>query len=210
MKTQMRFQKYICLAALLAGVLGLLYAFFYCTGALAELGQTFTSVGGVRVSRFTAAEGKYDATLYDDIQGFNNALMYCGIVMILLGVLLYITACHKRRNYYISNYVAIGACAGGNIVISLVLLILNGIWRGKFLQVDFDAWYKVYERYITNGDWESVHYSDSTAWFDVGFAVYIIIILVSVALILNLIWKIKLMQGEKRLLEGAVAGGAAV
>lgn len=197
----------MCLVMIIVGALGLLYAFFYCTGSLAELGQAFTTKSDaqgqtVRVSRFTAAPGKYDATFYNDIQGFNNLLMYCGIAMILLAVVLYITSCHSRRNYYISNYVATGLCAGGNIVLSLVLMVMNGIWRGKFLNIDFASWESSYDFEIMIEQWDAVHYSDSTLWFDLGFAVYGLIIIASVFLILNLVWKIKLMQGEKRLLAG--------
>lgn len=187
---------------IIVGALGLLYAFCYCTGSLAELGQAFRTQGDSKVSLFTAAEGKYDANLYNDIQPFNNLLMYCGIVMVLLAVLLYITSCHSRRNYYISNYVATGLCAGGNIVLSLILMIMNGIWRGKFLNIDFPAWKQAYDIYIVIGQPENVHYSESTLWFDLGFVVYGLIIIASVFLILNLVWKIKLMQGEKRLLAG--------
>lgn len=206
----MRFQKIVCLVMLIVGALGLLYAFFYCSGSIAELGQAFKNEGGTKVSLFTAAEGKYDYNFYNDIQGFNNALMYCGIAMILLAVLLYITACNKRRNYYVSNYVATGLCAGGNIVMSLVLLIYNAIWRGEFLKVDFVAWEAAYAEYVDLGMPENVHFSDSTLWFDIGFAVYPIIIIASVVLIFNLVWKIMLMKGEKKLLAGnQLAGGVA-
>lgn len=195
---------------LIVGALGLLYAFLYCSGSLAELGQAFKNEGGAKVSLFTAAEGKYDYNFYNDIQGFNNALMYCGIAMILLAVLLYITACNKRRNYYVSNFVATGLCAGGNIVMSLVLLIYNAIWRGEFLKVDFVAWEAAYAEYIDLGMPENVHFSDSTLWFDVGFVVYPIIIIASVVLIFNLVWKIMLMKGEKKLLAASqLAGGVA-
>ena len=207
----MKFQKVICLIMLIVGAIGLLYAFFYCSGALAELGQNFKTVGKNQVSVFTAEKGKYDATLYTNIQGFNNILMFCGLAMVLLAVVLYITSCNKRRNYYASNYVATGLCAGGNIIISVAMIIMNTIWRGRFLNVDFDAWRQYYV------DTETVlqapvewHYSESTAWFDVGYAVYAIIIVASVFLLLNLIWKIKLMQGEKQLLEKSekiLAGG---
>lgn len=208
MKKQMRFQKYLCLAMIIVGVLALLYAFFYCTGSLAELGQTLDSKGR---SLFKASSDKYDATLFTDIQGFNNAMMYCGIVMVLLGVLLYVTSCNSRRNYYISNYVATGICAGGNIVMSVILLIMNGVWMGRFMNVDFEAWngYWEDERLIL-GDAVQVHYSESTAWFSVGFVIYALVIVASVILILNLVWKIKLMRGEKKLLVSSPAnvGGA--
>lgn len=219
MKSQMRFQKYVCLAMLLAGVLGLLYAFFYCSGGLAELGQAFDTSTGTRVSLFTAAEGKNGAELFNDIQGFNNALMYCGIVMIVLAVLLYVAACHKRRNYYVTNYIATGLCAVGDLVMAVVLMVMNGMWRSEFLNVDFDAWYSAltasFEGIYTNEQISEmissgeIHYSESTLWFNVGFVVYALIIVASLVLILNLVWKIKLMQGEKKLLNGsnAVAGG---
>ncbi len=209
MKAQMRFQKYICLVMLIVGALGLLYAFFYSSGAVADLGQNLISRGGKKVSAFTAASGKYDAELYNEISLFNNVLMICGILMILFAVALYVTACHKRRNYYISNYIATGICAGGNIVVSLVLMIMNVIYRGKFLNVDFTAWKTRYD-YLISQD-SAAYYSDSTVWFDVGFAVYALIIIASAVLVLNLIWKIKLMQGEKQLLESSrMLGGETV
>ncbi|MDE5667744.1 MAG: hypothetical protein K2I29_05835, partial [Clostridia bacterium] len=143
---------------------------------------------------------------------------YCGIVMILLAVILYITSCQKRRNYYVSNYVATGVCAGGNIVMSIVLVIYNAIWRSEFLKIDFPAWKALYQTYIdiiesgadTGGyDYASlIHYSESTAMFDLGFAVYAIIIVASLLLVFNMVWKIMLMKGEKRLLAGnQLAGG---
>ena len=211
MKTQMRFQKYICLAMLLVGALSLLYAFFYCSGALSELGQAMRIDGSQKVSIFTAAEGKYDALLYNDIQPFNNLLMIMGIVMVLLAVLLYITGCNKRRNYYISNYIATGVCAGGDIVISIILLIMCGSWHAKFLNVDFEAWYKAYEVYFQLGtDASTIHYSTSQLWFILGYVVYAIVIVAAIILILNLVWKVLLMKGEKKLLDGSTLEGGAV
>ena len=225
MKTQMRFQKYLCLAAIIVGALALAYAFCYASGGLAELGRLWDSTNNK--SMFEASEGMYDAGLFVDIQTFNNVLMYCGIAMILLAVLLYITSCNKRRNYYITNYVATGVCAGGNTIMSVILMALNGIWLGRFQNVDFGAWMafndsnverlkKTYDklgREIPADVLEPyTHYSESTTWFVLGFVVYVLVIVVSVMLILNLVWKIKLMQGEKKLLNGSatVEGGVAV
>ena len=195
---------------LILGAVTLLYAFCYCTGSHAELGQVINVLpSGEHKSPFTAADGQYDALLYDDIQGFNNQLMFFGIIMVLLAVLLYITACHKRRNYYISNYIAIGVCAGGDFVLSLIALIMNAGWRSAFLNVDFASWYDyTSKRHEMFG--MAIHYSESTLWFDIGFVVYILMMLAAVVLILNLIWKIKLMKGEKKLLEGSALSGGAV
>jgi len=208
MKAQMKFQKWMCLIMLILGALALLYAFCYMTGSLSELGYTINVTNGKRSSKFVAASGKYDALLYDEIQPFNTLLMYFGIIMVLLAVVLYITATNKRRNYYITNYIAIGLCAGGNIIMSLVALIMNAFWRGEFLKVDFKAWKDFNTSGIELGLITTEHYGDSTAWFDLGFAVYAIIIVASVLLILNMVWKIMLMKGEKKLLSNEnLAGG---
>ena len=201
---------------LLVGALALLYSFAYSTGALAELGQAIETVAGEKKSAFTAAEGKYDALFYYDVQPFNTALMYCGIASVLLAVVLYISACQKRRNYYISNYIATGLCAGGNIVMSIVLMAYNTFWKGEFLKIDFQSWKAVYSAYL-DGDGNVLpdyvnyyHYNDSTIWFDLGYLVYSILIVASVLLILNLIWKILLMKGEKQLLAASeLKGGIA-
>lgn len=206
MKAQMKFQKWMCLVMLIAGALGLLYAFCYMTGSLSELGQNINP-GTTHTSKFTAKQGLNDALLYDDIQGFNTLMMYFGIAMILLAVVLYITASNKRRNYYVSNYVATGLCAGGNIVMSLVCLIMNASWRSEFLKVDFESWKAFNDTGVELGLITEAHYGDSTAWFDVGFAIYAIIIVASVLLVLNLIWKIMLMKGEKQLLSNSVVAG---
>ena len=207
MKAQMKFQKWMCLVMLIVGALGLLYAFCYMTGSLSELGYSINQTGAVRTSKFVARKGYHDALLYDDIQGFNTLMMYFGIAMILLAVVLYITASNKRRNYYVSNYVATGLCAGGNIVMSLVCLIMNASWRSEFLKVDFESWKAFNESGVELGLITETHYGDSTAWFDVGFAVYAIIIVASVLLVLNLIWKIMLMKGGKQLLSNSVVAG---
>lgn len=212
MKTQMKFQKYMCLVMLIMGALALVYSFAYLSGGMAALGQTKTSISGSGEqfsSPFTAAAGKYDYKLFEEIQPFNNLLMYCGIAMLLTAVLLYVTACNKRRNYYVTNYVAIGVCSVSNIVLSIVLMVMNASWRSKFLKVDFDAWYK-YEQSMFGASTDKYIYSESTAWFDLGFALYTLMIIASVLLILNLVWKILLMRGEKQLLNGekVVEGGA--
>lgn len=195
----MKFQKIICLLMLIFGALAVLLSFVWQTGGFAALGEWVDPK--TKMSLFIAAKGKNDATLYNDVQGFNTAMMYCGIAMVILAVILYITACNKRRNYYVSNYVATGLCAGGNIVMSLILMIMNGIWLGKFQNLDFASWKATDKMEYVDFDMAS-KYNDSKAWFIVAFVVYILIIAVSVMLILNLVWKIKLMNGEKRLLNG--------
>ena len=86
---------------------------------------------------------------------------------------------------------------------------MNAGWSAEFANVDFDEWYAVAQRNHELFGAE-MHYSDSTLWFDLGFVVYILMMIASVMLVLNLVWKIKLMQGEKKLLNGsAQVGGVA-
>lgn len=201
MKAQMRFQKIICLIMIIVGALAVVYALVYCTGSVQMLSDALNSSGK---SFFKAAKGLNDATYYTKIKSFNDLLLIFGIVIILLGVVLYIAACNKRRNYYITNYVAIGLCAGGDIILSLVAIILNGYWLGEFKKIDFESWHA-----LAVSQNPALPYSESTVWFDLGFVVYAIVIIAAVFLILNLVWKIKLMKGEKALLAGNQNGTAA-
>ena len=43
---------------------------------------------------------------------------------------------------------------------------------------------------------------DSTFWFDIHFLVFALVLVAAVLLVLNVIWKRRLMQGEKALLAG--------
>ena len=51
-------------------------------------------------------------------------------------------------------------------------------------------------------------YTDSTFWFDIHTLVFVLLIIAAVLLIVNFIWKKRLMQGEKALLHGAKAVSA--
>jgi hypothetical protein len=126
--------------------------------------------------------------------------------MILAAVLLYITACNKRRNYYITNYIATGICAGVDIVLSIVFMAMNASYKSQFLNnTDFTAWKALDESTRIANGMESA-YSESTVMFDLGFVLYSIIIVAAIALVLNLVWKILCMKSEKQLLSGEQLG----
>ena len=75
MKAQMKFQKIMCLVMIIVGALGLLYAFFYMSGSMSELGYNIDQFGTNRTSNFYANPGKNDALLYDEMQPFNTLMM---------------------------------------------------------------------------------------------------------------------------------------
>ena len=85
---------------------------------------------------------------------------------------------------------------------SIVSLAMNAYWRGEFLRVDFESW-----KELLNDPYTAPHYSESTLWFDLGFVVYPIVIVASIVLILNMVWKIMLMKGEKQLLSSSLELG---
>ena len=72
--------------------------------------------------------------------------------------------------------------------------------------MDFEAW----KAYADKMDESARHFSDSQLWFILGYVVYAIVIVAAILLILNLVWKILLMKGEKQLLNGSALkeGGA--
>ncbi len=201
----MKFQKRLCLILLILGALSVVYALAYTTGALAGFGTTLLS----STSRGYYADPSFadGGNLFLEVQSFNNLLFYLGIVMLLAAVVLYITACNKRRNYYVSNYVASIAVAAVFIIISLVLMIMNGVYFGKTLAIlnDTTAMSNYYEIANDVSSLGAVTYSENITMFILGFVLYIVNIVAAIALILNLVWKNKLMKGEKALLGQGIA-----
>ena len=51
-------------------------------------------------------------------------------------------------------------------------------------------------------------YTDSTFWFDIHIAVFAVVIAAAALLVLNTIWKIRLMKQEKQLIEAGKAVSA--
>lgn len=185
---------------LILGAVSAVYSFAYVTGSVQNLGEFLNRNVSPYTPLFKGAE------LYLNIQSFNNFLFYGSIGMILAAVLLYITACNKRRNYYITNYIATGICAGVDIVLSIVFMAMNASYKSQFLNnTDFTAWKALDESTRIANGMESA-YSESTVMFDLGFVLYSIIIVAAIALVLNLVWKILCMKSEKQLLSGEQLG----
>ena len=208
MKTQMKFQKIMCLLMIILGALSAVYCFIYCSAGLGAIGGTLNQDGstyeGVIGGQPVAMP---EATIYQDVQPFNDLLLILSIVIILCGVLLYITATNKIRNYYISNYVAIGIVSIANIAISIYILIQNTVFYTRFLDIIADPTY--YDRLFAIIGKKNIVCTAATWNFELGYVLYPIIILASLALIANLVWKVMLMRGEKKLLENsAVKEGA--
>lgn len=169
-----------------------------------EFGKTVSQLDGEPVLRTNFEEA---GQLYVDVQPFNNALLILSIIMVLCAALLYFTATNKRRNYYITNYVATGVTCAYGVGLSLYAMIKNSSYLARFKAIINDAMLNAEYQHIHEVN-DSINYVTSTWNFALCYVIYILIILLCVALVLNLLWKIKLMKGEKALLAGNAVGGA--
>ena len=187
-KKQIKCQKILCIAAIIACALTFLYALGFMTDLYDAL--------------YSTMRNPYDLTetdvpgsiLYYMMQDFNKALLKYSIALILLACVLFLTQTHVRRKYYIGNYVSVGLYSVATVAYTVWAHAYIEGYKAAFLtQVDFTALEKHAKMWKTA-------YIDSTFWFDAHYGVYAVLLVVTVLLLLNLIWKIRLMKAEQRLI----------
>jgi len=140
--------------------------------------------------------------IYYDMQQFNRELTSAGIVLILLAVTQFVFQNQNRRKYYIANYITVGANAVGAIYYSWWGLSNILLYKERYLKVDFAELQKLNERY-------GFAYTESTFWFDAGKYVFGFVLVAMVFNLLNMVWKICLMNNEKKLVKAGKEGKAA-
>ncbi len=141
------------------------------------------------------------ARIYYDMQGFNRTLLRGSIGLILLSCVLFITNTHSRRKYYVGNYVAIGANVIADGVMAWWAHTQITAYKATYLStVDFAQLERRLSRVGT--------YTDSTFWFDIHIAVCAAVLIAAALLIVNVLWKIKVMKDEQSLLRGGKAVSA--
>lgn len=190
-KTQLKFQKIIAYATLIVAALVFVYALGMTTDLYDMLYYATYEIDG---EYFSDIDG---ALIFYDIQPFNTALLVCSIVLILISLTLFITNGHKRRLYYVGNYVSTGLVAVANVAVALYGMVEVSIFRAQFFKIDFEA-VKEYSEF-----WNTL-YTESTFWFDIGYVVFALLIVAALVCVGNLIWKVILMKREKELLSGNV------
>lgn len=187
-KKQMTLQKIVCLLAILASAL----VFIYSLGIMTDL---YDSLYGTMRDPNDLTKTTVDGSIiYYDMQDFNNAFLKGSIGLILLSCLLYATNTHVRRKYYIGNYVSTALMTIGNLAMVIWAHGQIEMYKAQFLQIDFEALAKHAKR------WKTL-YTESTFWFDVHYAVFGVVLAVTVLLIANAVWKTILMKQEKTLIE---------
>lgn len=201
-KKQMKFQKLICFIVLLASVILFIYSLGFVTDLYDALTMPLKDDSNLYDNKhITLVDG---AEIYIEVQGFNKNLTTAAIILILCSVAMFLTNTHVRRRYYIGNFVTIGVSTAACLGVS-VWNIINVAMYKKMYQttVDFDALKIFAEEYDTL-------YIDknSTFWFDIGFVVSALLIIVAAVNIFNLIWKIKLMKEEAQLINTELEGSS--
>ena len=185
MKTQMRFQKILMIVSLIVAALGVVYALVFSSGSIHQVIQIADK----------STEGSME--FLDYIQYVNDTLLMLGVIFVIAAVLLFVAGNHNRRNYYITNYVATAIVVVYEVVFIVMLILLISSASASYNAVDLVDAEEVYYMLKLNdsfGEW-------SSPWtFAVGYVFMIVVLADAVFLVLNLIWKIKLMKGEKALL----------
>lgn len=210
MKTQMKFQKAVSLVTLIMAALCCVYALIYMTDISAMAG--YTSKQGTGAEAFRGVDA-----LYELANGVTGPLFVIAIVFLLISVTLYITASNKRRNYYVTNYVSVIAVAVFAVIVAVAGIIIISLCVVKYADIDHEAYLTLHNTWSNladgskivsetvptePGNWSRLYpnYADSPAIFIIGYILNALVLGVAGINILNLIWKTKLMKGEKALL----------
>lgn len=189
-KKQMILQRIVCYAMLVAAAL----VFIYSLGIVTDMYDAGFDFFAENYDKY--APQVAGTEIYYLIQGFNTELTSCGIVLILLAVSQFLFQNHTRRKYYIANYITIAVNTVATIVASVWALGEISTYKELYLKVDFaglkemiDVWGGVYT------------YTDSTFWFDIGTVVFGLLLAMTALNVINLIFKIAVMNAEKKLIE---------
>lgn len=185
----MTLQRIVCYALLIAAVV----VFIYSLGLVTDLYESLQPYSDPTKRKYVPG-----ADIYLNIQPFNKQLTGAGIALILSAVSLFLFNTHKRRKYYIGNYVTIALNALMNVAVSVWMLVNIMAFKAQYLLIDFAKLAEQADKYDTK-------YIESTLWFDIAVPVFILLIAVTLVSLANLAFKVLLMKGERELIkEGAV------
>ncbi len=195
-KTQMKVQKLICLAAVVLAAVTFIYALGFMTDIYDSLYQAATirtdkETGEMVVSR-EEVEG---ASIYLQMQGFNQKLLAGSIAMIIISLLLFLTNTNVRRRYYIGNYCAVGIYSVAAIAYTIFAHINIEAYKEQFLTtVNKEQLAEFAEM------WGTLNLTN-THLFDLHYLVFGLLLVVVAGLIANVFWKQSLMKEEQALLQ---------
>lgn len=192
MKAQMKFQKLLSLLTLVVAAIVFVYALSFNSGNMSALvGYYLSDRSGYDVADEVVHSG----------QTFVSLMITLCIVLFVAIAFIYITCSNSRRNYYITNYVSVGLIIGLTGAVALVGLIFVTVIMAKFYAMDWEYLNQIYEWEHSIG---APEVNQSPVIFILGYLVFLALLADCLAWVYNLIWKIKLMKGEKALLENGL------
>lgn len=179
---QMKYQKTILFVALvLAGIL-----FMFSLGFATDLySLNYHTDSG---SSMLYVEG---SELYYNIQPFNRQLLRDSTIQLLLCIAMFVTLTHRRRLYYVSNYITASAFSVFGVYYGATLIVNTLYIKQLYVKIDFERIKEITEML-------NLRFVNSTFMLDLGAVLSIILLLTSAALLFNLIWKTINMKKEKK------------
>lgn len=187
----------ICLATLVVAAILFIYSLGLVTDLYDAFYGTMRDPNNIYDLNFTKVEG---AWIFYEIQPFNKNLTTVAIAVLVCSMLPYVMNTHSRRKYYLANYITVGISCVANIAAAIFCTVNVAKFRHQFLTtVDFEGLKEYAEK------WNSL-YTESTLWFDLGFVVSALLIIVAAFNIYNLVWKTKLMKEERALINEGLEG----
>lgn len=187
-KKQLRFQKFACLFAVIAAAVSFVYSLGIITDIYDSLYSTMRNPNDLTQ---TSVPG---SIIYYDMQDFNKLFLYLSIGLLLLACLLYVTNTHVRRKYYVGNYTATILYGAATVGVALWSHFRISAFKVQYLTtVDFEALKQYSEMWKTP-------YIESTFLLDLHYVVAALAVLSVVLLVVNMVWKIRLMRGEEMLI----------
>ena len=186
-KKQLTFQRILCFAVLIVCAAVFVYSLGIMTDLYDSLYNTIRNPEKLEKTTVTGSR------IYYDMQGFNRNFLHYSIALLLLAVLLFITGTHRRRKYYIGNFVSVGIFSAAAIAFSVWAHAEIEAFKAQFLQINF-------EELAAHAAKKKSLYTESTFWFDIHYLIFGLLLLLTLLLILNLFWKKKLEREEQALI----------
>ncbi len=186
----MRFQKILMLVTLVVAALSFVYALSFCGGTIYQYNSLYDQIN--KVEEVEGAEALFLAS-----QKYNDILIGLSVAFIVIVALNFVMASQSRRNYYVTNYVSIILTAVYAVVFAILLLVFVSNTFSLFAAIDKEV--AEFEYSLVMDDFKY-----SVVNFILGYLMAALMIVNAVVLVLNLVWKIKLMKGEKQLLKGVM------
>lgn len=190
LQKQMKFQKIVVLLLVILCVA----LFVYSLGIMTSPYQTLQTAIDPDLDMDDPSQFA-DAVLFIEMQEYSGLFISFSITIFIISLSLFFSNMQKRRKYYISNFVVTGVVSAVNFAFSIWALINIASYDAKYRAIDFVA---LEQHYITQnfGPFTQPFFW----WASVGYVLVVALVLATVALIFNLIWKLSLMKEEEQLL----------